>query len=89
MLQFTYPWESIKDAQGTEEALKKEKSRTSKHEISSLFTFLWDIFALLGPDAESGGTAVQEPDPADQNQCRSMRFPDPVPDLQHWNKLLL
>jgi hypothetical protein len=42
--------------------------------ISSLFTFLWVIFALLGRDLESGGTANQEPDLVDQNQCGCMRL---------------
>jgi hypothetical protein len=84
---FTYLWESIKDVEDTEEALKKKKSHTSKHEILSLFTFLWVIFALLGRDSESGGTADQEPDLVDQNRCGSIRFRIQLPICNTGKKL--
>jgi hypothetical protein len=57
-LQFTYLKASIKDAQATGESFSSQKRTliNSKYEISSLFSFLWVIFALLDP----------EPDPATQ-----------------------
>jgi hypothetical protein len=42
----------------------KEKSRTSKHEISLLFIFLWVISALLDPDPATAATQINaDPDP--------------------------
>ncbi len=63
-LQFTYPKASVKNVQATGEAFSPQKitSSTSKHEISSLFLFLWAIFAFHNPDL------------AGQNQCGSIRI---------------
>ncbi len=52
-----------KGLQGTVEAISPQK-RTSREHQNLKFLFLWLIFALLGPD----------PNPADQNQCGSMRI---------------
>jgi hypothetical protein len=45
----------------TGEALspQKRKSSTSKLEISSLFLFLWVIFALLDPDPDPARQGAQ------------------------------
>jgi hypothetical protein len=60
-LQFTYPLASIKDVQASGELFipQKRTSSTSKLEISSFLLF---ILALL------------DPDPADQNECGSVRI---------------
>ncbi len=49
---FIYPWASIKDVQGTGEAVNHQKrtTSTSKDEISSLFSIIVGNFALLDPD---------------------------------------
>jgi hypothetical protein len=71
-LQFTYiPSEtSIEDVQATGEVFipqkKTSRSRISKLEYSSFFV-LWVILALLDLDPAY-------PDPADQNECRSVRI---------------
>jgi hypothetical protein len=53
-LRFTYPTAFIKEVQATGEAFGTQKRTSSnvKHEISSLFLFLWVIFALLDPDSD-------------------------------------
>jgi hypothetical protein len=53
------------------------RSRTysaSKHENSSLFLFLWVIFALLGPDRATQINADPDPQP-----CRAESIVDPDP----------
>ncbi len=72
-LQFTYPWDSIKDVQVTEEAFSSQKrtSSTSKHEISKFFLLLRVIYALLDPDPDS------EYGSADLIESRSNSDPDP------------
>ena len=62
-LQFTCPQASTKDVQATGEAFRPQKrtSSTSKHEICSLFLFLWVIFALLVPDPDP--LTLLNPDP--------------------------
>jgi hypothetical protein len=74
--QFTYPQASLKAAQATGKAFNPQKrtSSTSKHKNSSLFLFLWVIFALLDLD----------PDPATQinaDPCGSGS-----PTLVKWQK---
>jgi hypothetical protein len=50
------PKTSIKDFLAPEEAFSPQKrtSSTSKHEISSFFSILWVMFALLDPVSGSG-----------------------------------
>jgi hypothetical protein len=56
ILQFTFPYASIKKVQATGEALRppKRTSITSKDEIYC-FLFFWVIFALLDPIHNTGG----------------------------------
>jgi hypothetical protein len=73
---------SMKDVKaiGKASIRQKKQSSTSKHEISSLFSFfVWVTFTLLYPD------------PADQNQCGSMRiqnhntgWSESLLSVQHW-----
>jgi hypothetical protein len=61
-----------KNATGEAFSPQKRACRTSKHEIYSHFSYFWGHF-------------VRDPNPADQNQCRSMqiRIPDPQHCLSH------
>ncbi len=76
-MQFTYPSAFIKDVQATEEAFSTQKrtSRTSKHEFSYCFLFLW----ILDPDSESGFRYRS----TDLFESGS----NPDPDLKHFVRL--
>ncbi len=64
----------MKDVQATGEAfrLQKRRFRTSGDEFSSFFLLFRDLFALLNPDQDPH--SHRDPDPADQNQCGSLRI---------------
>jgi hypothetical protein len=64
-LLFTYSQASKKDVHDPREAfsLQKQTFRTSKHEISNFFKFLWVIFALLDPERDPGTLSNPDPDP--------------------------
>ncbi len=49
--------------------------------ISSLFSFMWDIFAHLDPDLDNPNV---DPNPADQNQCGSMRILIHIQNYNTW-----
>ncbi len=48
-------------------------SKANIQEISSLLSILWIIFVILDPDTDELYQRGPDPDPADQNQCESMR----------------
>jgi hypothetical protein len=59
-------------------ALKREHPALQKMKFINFFLCLWVIFALLGPDGESGsGYRSRDPIESGSNQ-------DSYPDPQHW-----
>ncbi len=64
-LQFTFPWASIQEAQATGEAFRPQKrtSRTTKREISLLFSIFVGHFVLLDANPDPATQINVDPDP--------------------------